>query len=110
MDNGNNTIRLLVSLGCALGTNWYYSYISLVISLVVACVQPPLLVLHNRHAQATAMSVVVLFGIAIRTHFSLILINLQHKATNFKYNYFVFVLRNLSFLEDSYKGTPILYF
>ena len=38
MDNGNNTIRLLVSLGCALGTNWYYSYISLVISYLVACV------------------------------------------------------------------------
>ena len=38
MDNENNTIRLLVSLGCALGTNWYYSYISLVISLVVSCV------------------------------------------------------------------------
>ena len=99
MDNGNNTIRLLVSLGCALGTNWYYSYISLVISLVVACV-----------AQATAMSVVVLFGIAIKTYFSLILIKLQHKATNFKYNYFVFVLRNLSFLGASYQGTPIIYF
>ena len=99
MDNGNNTIRLLVSLGCALGTNWYYSYISLVISLVVACV-----------AQATAMSFVVVFGIAIFTYFLLILLNLQQKATNFKYNYFVFFLRNLSFVGASYQGTPIIYF
>ena len=61
-------------------------------------------------AQATAMSVVVVFAFDIKTYFSLISINLQHKATNFKYNYFVFLLRNLSFLEDSYKVTPILYF
>merc|ERR1711954_414354 len=56
------------------------------------------------------MSVLVVFGIAIFTYFLLILLNLQQKATNFKYNYFVFFLRNMSFLEDSYKGTPILYF
>ena len=31
-------------------------------------------------------------------------------TTNFKYNFFVFFLRNLSFLGDSYQGTPILYF